>query len=211
MVLGDHAVLAHVHLVHETKEVRYTTLLAPTQTHLHTNLSLKVDSLYSIRILRSAHGTNGYMEGGGMSRDCPLDAEDAAWERLQLPLMSGKEGKMPLPPAEPARTGLSEQQVATQQVKTKSRRSYMYVVAAVPLLLALLAYRLPVIIDEYEAYFGYGEAPMYELPPGVMDAFRTYDQDGDGFIDPYEFVPLGMRVREQVRKLLLNTSDGGKG
>lgn len=77
----------------------------------------------------------------------------------------------------------------------------MYVLASIPLLLALLVYQAPFIIDEYAAYYGYGQVPIYELPPGVMDAFRMYDQDGDGFLDPYEFAPLGLRVREQVRPI----------
>ena len=34
MVLGDHAVLADVHLVHEAKQVRHATLFTPTQAHL---------------------------------------------------------------------------------------------------------------------------------------------------------------------------------
>lgn len=102
---------------------------------------------------------------------------------------------MPPPPAEAGATGSSD---ATQQTKAKPRM-FMYVLASIPLLLALLVYQAPAIIDEYAAYYGYGEVPTYELPPGVMDAFRMYDQDGDGFLDPYEFTPLGLRVREQVR------------
>jgi hypothetical protein len=69
--------------------------------------------------------------------------------------------------------------------------------ASIPLVLALLAYNARFIVDEYVAYHGYGEAPDYELPPGIMDAFRYYDQDGDGYLDPYEFAPLGMMVREE--------------
>lgn len=107
---------------------------------------------------------------------------------------------MPPPPAEAEATGSTEQKVATQQTRAKPRM-YMYVLASVPLLLALLVYQAPFIIDEYAAYYGYGQVPTYELPPGVIDAFRMYDQDGDGFLDPYEFAPLGLRVREQVRPI----------
>ena len=83
---------------------------------------------------------------------------------------------------------------ATHDKKSKCK----YFLASLPLLLALLIYHAPFIIDEYAAYYGYGHAPSYELPPGVMDAFRNYDQNGDGCIDPYEFAPLGLMVREEV-------------
>jgi hypothetical protein len=90
----------------------------------------------------------------------------------------------------------SEPGAATERQKPKPR-TRTHVLASIPLLLALLAYNAPTILSEYLAYYGYGEAPSYELPPGVMDAFRTYDLNGDGFLDPYEFVPLGMIVREE--------------
>ena len=75
-----------------------------------------------------------------------------------------------------------------------------YALASLAPLLALLAYNARFFLDEYQAYYGYGEAPDYELPPGVMDAFRYYDHDGDGYLDPYEFAPLGLMVREEVRR-----------
>ena len=108
--------------------------------------------------------------------------------------------------AEPEATAPSEQQAVPPQKKTK-RRTCKYVLASVPLLLALLVYNVPVIADEYAAYYGYGEATSYDLPPGIMDAFRIYDQDGDGFLDPYEFAPLGMLVRQEV----MNVWRGGGG
>ena len=92
----------------------------------------------------------------------------------------------------------SEQEAVTERKKLKPR-TCTHVLASIPLLLAVLAYNAPTILSEYAAYYGYGEAPSYDLPPGVMDAFRTYDVDGDGFLDPYEFVPLGMLVRNEVR------------
>ena len=82
--------------------------------------------------------------------------------------------------------------------EAKTKRSFF--LAGIPLIAALLLYYAPTVIDEYYAYFGYGSVPMYELPPGVMDVFRVYDVNADGFIDPYEFIPLGMRLREQVKK-----------
>ena len=90
-------------------------------------------------------------------------------------------------------------QQATSQ-RTPTRRTYL--LSSIPLLLALLAYYAPTIMDEYAAYYGYGETQRYELPPGVMDAFRSYDHDGNGFLDPYEFAPIGMLVGEQVMHLL---------
>lgn len=73
--------------------------------------------------------------------------------------------------------------------------------AALPLALALLIYQMPTLLDEYEAWYGYGQAPMFDLPPGVMDQFRVYDSNGDGFIDPYEFAVLGLRLREEASAL----------
>ena len=74
-----------------------------------------------------------------------------------------------------------------------------YFLASLPLALALLVYNARFLLGEYDAFFGYGEAEEYELPPGVMDAFRQYDQDGDGYLDPYEFAPLALTVWEEVR------------
>ena len=70
--------------------------------------------------------------------------------------------------------------------------------ASLPIVIALFLYHVPTILDEYEAWYGYGEARDYNLPPGVMDQFRVYDSNGDGFIDPFEFAVLGIRLREEV-------------
>ncbi len=73
--------------------------------------------------------------------------------------------------------------------------------AALPLLIALFLYNFPTVMDEYLAWQGYGEARIYaDLPRGVMDQFRVYDTNGDGYLDPYEFVFLGLRFREEVTK-----------
>ncbi len=67
-------------------------------------------------------------------------------------------------------------------------------------LIALVIYNLPILVLEYEAWRGYGWARTYDdLPPGVMDQFRVYDENGDGYLDPQEFVVLGLRLREEVR------------
>lgn len=79
----------------------------------------------------------------------------------------------------------------------ESQRCY-YVCAAIPLVLAFTFYFMPFIIDEWEARYGYGVTPFFDLPPGVMDQFRVYDANGDGCIDPSEFVALGIRIREEV-------------
>ena len=90
--------------------------------------------------------------------------------------------------------------VTPVQCRARLKTCCWYVAVSLPLVLALLVYNARFILDEYLAYYGYGEAPDYELPPGVMDAFRYYDQDGDGYLDPYEFTPLGLMVREEVRE-----------
>ena len=105
--------------------------------------------------------------------------------------MSGRE-----PPGSAPAAG--HQSTQREQRQTKPRARLKMFLASVPLVLALLIYNARFIVDEYVAYHGYGEAPDYELPPGIMDAFRYYDQDGDGYLDPYEFAPLGMMVREEV-------------
>ena len=108
--------------------------------------------------------------------------------------MSEKDGSAPAASASPP----SRATRGAPKPKAKTKRSFF--LAGLPLLAALLLYYAPTVVDEYYAYFGYGSVPMYELPPGVMDVFRVYDVNADGFIDPYEFIPLGMRLREQVRK-----------
>lgn len=71
-----------------------------------------------------------------------------------------------------------------------SKRCLLTLVSALPLALALIVYWFPTIIDEWEAYFGYGNVQHYDLPPKVMEEFRMFDSNGDGYIDPYEFVGL---------------------
>ena len=79
-----------------------------------------------------------------------------------------------------------------------------YVCAAIPLVVAVAIYFVPTILDEWEARYGYGFAPSFDLPPGMMDQFRVYDANGDGCLDPTEFVALGIRLREEVRSELHN-------
>ena len=113
--------------------------------------------------------------------------------------MSGRERTAPASASSPEPASLASPEPRKPEVK-RNRRARSLLLAALPLLLAVFVYYVPSIMDEYQAYFGYGSAPMYELPAGVMDVFRVYDADGDGYIDPYEFVVLGMRLREQVRE-----------
>ena len=113
--------------------------------------------------------------------------------------MSGRERTAPASASSPEPASLASPEPPKPEVK-RNRRARSLLLAALPLLLAVFVYYVPSIMDEYQAYFGYGSAPMYELPAGVMDVFRVYDADGDGYIDPYEFVVLGMRLREQVRE-----------
>ena len=61
------------------------------------------------------------------------------------------------------------------------------VVGTIPLLLALMLYLGPRMISEWEAYFGYGAAPTYNVPTSVLHHFRRFDSDGNGCLDPYEF------------------------
>ena len=75
----------------------------------------------------------------------------------------------------------------------------------------LVLYFLPTLIQEYEAHFGYGEVPFYDLSPGVMDQFRVYDANGDGNIDPFEFVVLGVRLVEEVGGCVTVWGGGGGG
>lgn len=74
------------------------------------------------------------------------------------------------------------------------RSLLLKVVGTIPLLLAIVLYFGPSFISEWEAYFGYGSVPSYDLPPTVMHQFRLYDMDGDGYLDPYEFERMMHRL-----------------
>ena len=66
-----------------------------------------------------------------------------------------------------------------------------------PLLLVLCMYWGETLLLEYEGHFGYGQVDDYGLPAALMEQFRSYDTDADGFIDPYEFSFL-LNQLEQV-------------
>lgn len=70
---------------------------------------------------------------------------------------------------------------------SRCRSVLVKVVGTIPLFLALMFYLGPRIISEWEAYFGYGSAPTYNVPSSVLHHFRRFDADGNGFLDPYEF------------------------
>lgn len=73
-----------------------------------------------------------------------------------------------------------------------------YLLGALPLLLAVLLYNLPLLIDEWEGLYGYGTAPTYGLPPRVGELFKLYDTNADGVIDPIEFVQLSAQFKDQA-------------
>ena len=69
-----------------------------------------------------------------------------------------------------------------------------------PLIAALVFYMGPQIISEWEAYFGYGHTPSYNVPPSILHQFRLFDVNGDGFLDPYEFEKLSQQFVLGVQK-----------
>ena len=73
-------------------------------------------------------------------------------------------------------------------------------VATLPLIAALVLYLGPQIISEWEAYFGYGHATSYDVPPSILHQFRLFDINGDGFLDPYEFERLSQQFILGVQK-----------
>lgn len=73
-------------------------------------------------------------------------------------------------------------------------------VATLPLIAALVLYLGPQIISEWEAYFGYGHTPNYDVPPSILHQFRLFDVNGDGFLDPYEFERLSHQFILGVQK-----------
>lgn len=75
--------------------------------------------------------------------------------------------------------------------------------AALPLIAALFVYYAPVLLMEWEAHFGYTIASeqIIGLPDYIMDQFRLYDTNGDGYIDPVEFETLYFQVKTVVSLL----------
>lgn len=56
-----------------------------------------------------------------------------------------------------------------------------------PLFIVFLFYWHETLLIEYEGQFGYGQVEDYGLPAEMMELFRSYDSDANGYIDPYEF------------------------
>ncbi len=69
----------------------------------------------------------------------------------------------------------------------KCRKKSWSLVGFIPLVLVLSLYWSDSLLLEYEALFGYGQAKDYGLPSQLMEQFRMYDTNADGFIDPDEF------------------------
>ena len=66
--------------------------------------------------------------------------------------------------------------------------------AALPLVLALIVYLGPLVLDKWDSTHGY-TAPLYDgVPEDFMDDFRLYDVDGNDCIDPTEFYELMIKV-----------------
>ena len=77
-------------------------------------------------------------------------------------------------------------------------------VSALPLVLALAIYWTPSLFNEWEALFGYGNVQRYEVPPKLMQQFRMFDSNGDGYIDPYEYMALHNYLKTEVGDLCTN-------
>ena len=60
-------------------------------------------------------------------------------------------------------------------------------VGFLPLLLGVVLYWGQTLVVEWEGQFGYGQVENYGLPAALMEQFRFYDSDANGFIDPFEF------------------------
>ena len=83
---------------------------------------------------------------------------------------------------------------------SRIRSVLVKLLGTLPLLAALVFYCGPQIISEWEAYFGYGRTPSYDVPPSVLHQFRLFDVNGDGFLDPYEFERLSHQFVLGVQK-----------
>ena len=75
----------------------------------------------------------------------------------------------------------------------------MNVLLALPIAIGLALYNYKTIHDELQAWRGYGLAAMHEgVSDEVLNQFRMYDVNGDGYIDPYEFDQLIRNVNLEM-------------
>lgn len=77
-------------------------------------------------------------------------------------------------------------------------RTLIQLTCYVPLLLVAILCWGDTLFLEWEGQFGYGQVKDYGLPAALMEQFRLYDTDADGYIDPLEFFNLQQHLNKVV-------------
>lgn len=78
----------------------------------------------------------------------------------------------------------------------KPRKKWRKIFCFLPLFLVVVAYWGQTLLLEWEGQFGYGQVKEYGLPESIMEQFRLYDSDANGYLDPYEFSVLQQHFNE---------------
>ena len=84
--------------------------------------------------------------------------------------------------------------------RTKCSRYLYQFFGSLPLIAVVVLYWGQTLVIEWEGHFGYGHSKDYGLPAPLMERFRFYDSDADGYIDPYEFSFLQQDLNKVVCK-----------
>ena len=83
----------------------------------------------------------------------------------------------------------AESRAIQQQKSGKCRRCVFISAAVFGVLLSVFLYNYGTfLIDGFIMWRGYERAKEFGVPQDIMDMFFSYDSDGNGAIDPFEFM-----------------------
>ena len=77
-----------------------------------------------------------------------------------------------------------------------ARSKLLQLLSCLPLAFVAVIYWGDTVLEQWEDIYGYGTVTDYGLPEMVMEKFRRYDSDADGYIDPYEFFAMQCEERQ---------------